>query len=94
MLGCPAFLFFYRFFFKKNYYFFGCAGSSLLRGFSLVVVSGGYSLVAVRGLPAVGPLAGTLRLKGTLASVAVVPGLWSTDSVVETLGLSCLLQGM
>ena len=45
-------------------------------------------------LAAVGPLAGTLRLKGTLASVAVVPGLWSTDSVVETLGLSCLLQGM
>ena len=29
-------------------FFFGCAGSSLLHGLSLVVVSGGYSLVAVR----------------------------------------------
>ena len=28
----------------------GCAGSLLLCGFSLVALSGGYSLVAVRGL--------------------------------------------
>ena len=36
---------------------FGCAGSSLLHGFSLVVPSGEYSLVAVHGLLiAVAPL--------------------------------------
>ena len=29
---------------------FGCAGSSWLRGFSLVVRRGGYSLVVVHGL--------------------------------------------
>ena len=39
--------------FKKNkfiyFFIFGCIGSSLLRGLSLVVASGGYSVV-VRGL--------------------------------------------
>ena len=33
-----------------NLLIFGCAGSSLLRGLSLVVVSGGYSSIAVWGL--------------------------------------------
>ena len=38
-------------FLKLIYLFtFGCAGSSLLCGLSLVVESEGYSLVAVRGL--------------------------------------------
>ena len=32
------------------FYFLGCAGSSLLLGFSLVGVSKGYSVAAVRGL--------------------------------------------
>ena len=32
------------------YFIFGCAGSLLHSGFSLVVASGGYSLFAVRGL--------------------------------------------
>ena len=35
---------------KKNLFSFGCAGSSLLRSLSLVVTSGGYSLVVVRRL--------------------------------------------
>ena len=34
----------------KIIYFFGCAGSLLLRGVSLVRVSRGYSLVAVQRL--------------------------------------------
>ena len=35
--------------FREEFFFFSfsCAGSSLLQGFSLVVESGGYSLVAV-----------------------------------------------
>ena len=38
------------FFFKLIYFIFGCVGSSLLRaGFSLVVVSGGYSLLRCAG---------------------------------------------
>ena len=38
--------------FRENFFFFffSCAGSSLLQGFSLVVESGGYSLVAGRRL--------------------------------------------
>ena len=38
-------------FFSK--FFFACTGSSLLCRFSLVVASGGYSLVTVHGLPTV-----------------------------------------
>ena len=42
---------------KKCLFIFGCAGSSLLHGLSLVVASGGYSLVAMgRLLIAVGNL--------------------------------------
>ena len=37
-------------FFKFYLFIFGCAGSSLLRGLSLVTASGGYSLIAVLGL--------------------------------------------
>ena len=42
-------LFLILFFFKFIYYFiiFGCAGSLLLRGLSLVAAEGGYSLVVV-----------------------------------------------
>ena len=46
----PSFLFF---FFNFNFFFlltFGYAGCSLLCGLSLVVASGGCSLVAMRGL--------------------------------------------
>ena len=32
---------------KKYLFIFDCAGSSVLRGLSLVVASGGYSLVAI-----------------------------------------------
>ena len=37
-------------FFVNYLLIFGCAGSSLLTGFSLVATSGGYSLVAMHGL--------------------------------------------
>ena len=36
--------------FLTNLFIFGCAGSSLLRGLSLVMVNGGYSLGVVRRL--------------------------------------------
>ena len=45
-------------------------------GFSLVVVSGGCS-AAEHGL------------QGALASAVVVPGLWSTGSIVVAHGLGC-----
>ena len=58
-----------------NFYLFifGCAGSLLL---SLVVLSGGYSLIAVHGLliAAASPVA-EHRPQDTQASVAVVHGL-------------------
>ena len=39
------------YFFKQDCLFiFGCAGSLLVRGLSLVAASGGYSLTVVRGL--------------------------------------------
>ena len=45
---------------------FGCAGSSLLTGFSLVATSGGYSLVAMHGLLiAVASLIVEHRVQGT-----------------------------
>ena len=43
----------------KNYLFFGCTGSSLLRGLSLIVASGGYSLVVVHRLLTAAPALGT-----------------------------------
>ena len=51
-------------FFMLFIFIFGCAGSSLLHGdFFLVAKSGGYSLVAVRGiLIAVAPLVAEHRL--------------------------------
>ena len=63
--------------FKNMYFFFGCAGSSLLHAsFSLVVVSGGSSLVAGCGL---------LTAVASLAKLGfqVAPG-----SVVAACGLS------
>ena len=63
---------------------FGCAGSSLLCGFSLVVRSMGYSsmqfAVASRC---------RVRLQSTRASVAGARRLWSTGSVVVAHGLGC-----
>jgi len=48
----------------------GCAGFSLLQGFSLVVASGGYSLIVVHKLLiAVASLVAEHRLQGTQASV-------------------------
>ena len=55
-----------------NYLFgFGCAGSSLLRGFCLVVVSGGHSLVALYGLLIVA----TSLVDPSAGSTVVVHGL-------------------
>ena len=54
-------------------FIFGCAGSSLL---SLVALSGGCSLIAVRGLLiTVASLFAEHRLQDTQASVAVARGL-------------------
>ena len=55
------------------FYFLGCAGSSLLLGFSLVGVSKGYSVAAVRGL------------LSAEVSLVVEHGLWGARaSVVVT----------
>ena len=57
-------------------FIFNCAGSTLLQFFSLVVVSGGYSLVAVlQLLIAVTSLIVKHGLYGAWASVVVGPGL-------------------
>ena len=62
-------------------------------GFSLVVVSSGYSLVVVPGfLVAVASLIAEHGLQGERASVAagvVAPGLQSAGSIVVAQGLSC-----
>ena len=59
-------------------------------GFSLVVESRGFSLVAVhRLLIAVASLVAERRLWGEQASAVVVLGLSSTGSVVMVRGLSC-----
>ena len=55
---------------------FDCAGSSRSMGFSLAVVSGSHSLVALRGVPiAVASLVVEHRSWGTQASVVVARGL-------------------
>ena len=53
----------------------GCAGSSLLRGFSPAALSRGHSLAAVHGLFAVMASLVEHRLEGTRASAAVARGL-------------------
>ena len=59
-------------------------------GFSLVLESGGYSLVGVcELLIAVTSLVAEHSLQGTQAAVVVVPGLWSTGSVVVAYRLGC-----
>ena len=61
-------------------------------GFTLAVVSRGHSPGAVHGLLIVAvSLAVERSLQGTWASVAAVPGHWSTGSVVVVHGLSCLM---
>ena len=64
--------------FKKNIYFWLCLVFFGAHGLSLVVVSRGYSLVAM------------LRLLTAVASLLVEHGLHSTGSGVVTQGLSCL----
>ena len=44
------YVFIFKFYFKNYLFNFGCFGSSLLSKLSLVVVSRGYSLLAVHGL--------------------------------------------
>ena len=65
---------------KKLFIYFWLCWSSLLLGLSLVVVSGGYSLVVLHGLLiAVASLVAEHRLQGAWASV-VVRGLSSCGS--------------
>ena len=74
----------------KEVFLYGCAGSSLLCGLSLVAASRGYSLAAVRRLfVAVASLVVEHRLKGVRASVIMEHRLQSTGSVVVALWLSC-----
>ena len=63
--------------FKNNYLLLAVLGLHCFEGFSLVVASGGYSLVAVHGLLI------------AVASLFVVQGLQSSGSVVVTHRLSC-----
>ena len=72
---------------------YGCAGSSFLHGLSLVVASGGYSLVAIlRLLTVVASLVAYCRLYlehagfGSCSSLALECRLSSAGT-----GLSCLL---
>ena len=61
-------------------------------GLSLVVASGGYSLVEVLGLLiAVASLVAECRLEGGRTSVAAVPMPQSTGSIAVGLRLSCFL---
>ena len=60
-------------------------------GLFLVLVSGGYSLVAACGLTAVASLVAEHRLYGAWASVVVTRGLYSTGSIVMVHGFSCLV---
>ena len=69
---------------------FGCTGSLLLHGLSLVVVSGGYAQAAVCGLLIVkASLAVVLGLQGTQAPVVVVHGLSSGAWALECRLNSC-----
>ena len=74
-------------------FIFGCAGLRRCAGFSLVVASRGYSLVAVSSfLTAVAALVEKLLEdgpSGARASAAGAPGLVSTGSIVAAHRLSC-----
>ena len=59
---------------------FGCAGLHHCTGFPLVAERGGYSLVAVHGLPTVVAALVEHGLSGGQASVAAVSGLSSCSS--------------
>ena len=78
------------------FFFFGCAGSSLLQGLSLVAASRDHSLVAVHGLLIeVASLAVEHRLEGIQTSAVVAPGpicpmaMWNLPrSWIETMSLA------
>ena len=74
-------------------FIFGCAGLRRCAGFSLVVASRGYSLVAVYSfLTAVAALVEKLLEdgpSGARASAAVAPGLEGTGSIVAAHRLRC-----
>ena len=81
-------------FFKNNFiylFIFGYTGSLLLRELSVVVVSGGYSLVGVHGLLsalAPGPAGFEPQRLQHVGPAVVVPGPQSTGSIVAVHGLS------
>ena len=64
-------------------------GLSYCTGFSLVVESRGYFLIAMRLLIAVASLVAELGLQGARTSVAVAPGLEDTGAAVGAHRLSC-----
>ena len=84
---------FFNLLFKKEIilfiYFWLCWVFVAARAFSLVAVSGGYSLVAACGLTAVASLVAEHGLYGAWASVVVTHGLYSAGSIVMVHGLIC-----
>ena len=96
-VGCQGRSFIPMYFFLKIEFYvfiFGCAGSLLLlrlvsrgeHGLALLQCAG-FSLWWLLLLQSMGSR--VCGLPGEWASVAVVPELWSTDSIVVTYGLSC-----
>ena len=86
----PGKPFFFFLILKK--FIFGCVGSSLLCvGFSLVVVSRGYSSLQCTGLSLWWLLLLWAQALGTQASVAVAPGLssgaWALECKVSSCGM-------
>ena len=75
--------------FKRKLFIHGCACSSLLLVFSLLVAAGGRSLVVVSRLPVpVASLTAEHGLQGMQALAAAVLGLQSTSSVAVVPGFS------
>ena len=77
-----------RFLFLIEFIYWLCWVFVAACGFSLVVGSWGYSLVAIHGLIAVASLV-VEEAPGTRASVVVALGLQSTGPIVVVHGLSC-----
>ena len=65
----------FELFLKKNIYFWLCWVFVAAQAFSLVVISGGYSIVVASGLHVVTASRGRPRALGTQSSVVAVPGL-------------------
>ena len=95
---CLKFLQFFSLFLFYYLFICGCSGSSLLRGLFSSWVSGGGSLVVLRGLLPVVALCCRAQAAGHVAAVVVARGrsgcLWALQRRLRWLWpQSCLLQG-